>query len=265
MEQQHDFLNLHLRDLPYFRALLRAVEARFYQDIDLPAPTLDVGCGDGHFASLTFDRKLEVGMDPWAAPLVEARERSVYQLLVRADGGISPFADKTFNSAVSNSVLEHIPQVQDVIDEVARLLKPGGIFVFCVPNHQFDPGLSIGRYLHKLHLNRLAAGYLGFFDKITRHVHLDAPEEWQRRLEKSGFEVERHWNYFPPSALKVMEWGHYYGLPSWIIKKITGRWLLVSSRWNLFFQGQWLKKYYEQSGEDETGVCTFFIARRISP
>ena len=33
---------------------------------------LDVGCGDGHFASVTFDQPLDVGIDPWAAPLRHA-------------------------------------------------------------------------------------------------------------------------------------------------------------------------------------------------
>ena len=65
---EKDFLFLHLRDLPYFRALVRAVEATYYQDLDLPTPVYDVGCGDGHFASLTFDRKIDVGLDPWHGP-----------------------------------------------------------------------------------------------------------------------------------------------------------------------------------------------------
>ena len=57
-----DYLWLHLKELPYFRSLVRAVEARFYQDFELPAPTLDVGCGDGHFATVAFERPLEVGL-----------------------------------------------------------------------------------------------------------------------------------------------------------------------------------------------------------
>ena len=47
-----DYLWLNLRDLPYFRAMLRAVEAEFYQEFELPSPTLDLGCGDGHFELL---------------------------------------------------------------------------------------------------------------------------------------------------------------------------------------------------------------------
>ena len=56
-----DFLWFNLRTLPYFRAMLRAVEAQFYQEFDLPSPTLDLGCGDGHFASIAFERPLEAG------------------------------------------------------------------------------------------------------------------------------------------------------------------------------------------------------------
>ena len=86
-----DYLYLHLRDLPYFRALLRGVEATFYQGLPLPAPTLDVGCGDGHFASLVFDRQIDVGLDPWTGPIHEAGRRNAYRLLVQADGSRSPF------------------------------------------------------------------------------------------------------------------------------------------------------------------------------
>ena len=50
-EQPKDFLWLNIKDLPYFRALLRAVEAKFYEEFHLAVPTLDVGCGEGHFAS----------------------------------------------------------------------------------------------------------------------------------------------------------------------------------------------------------------------
>ena len=81
-----DFLFLHLRDLPYFRALIRGVEATYYQDFDLPAPVYDVGCGDGHFASLTFERKIDVGLDPWHGPIHLAKKFSAYGGLVEADG-----------------------------------------------------------------------------------------------------------------------------------------------------------------------------------
>ena len=42
-EVERDYLWLNLRELPYFRAVLRAVEARSYQQFDLPGPILDLG------------------------------------------------------------------------------------------------------------------------------------------------------------------------------------------------------------------------------
>ena len=140
------FLFLHLRDLPYFRALLRSVEAQFYQSIELPNPSLDLGCGDGHFASLAFDRRLEVGLDPWPGPLREARRRSAYCWLVQADGAAMPFPAGHFASAVSNSVLEHIPHLAAVLIETARLLRPGAPFVFCVPNPRYFSETKIRSY-----------------------------------------------------------------------------------------------------------------------
>ena len=70
--QKKDFLWLQLRDLPYFRGVLRAVESRFYQDIELPRPVLDLGCGDGHFVTVTFDTPIDFGIDPWTGPVHQA-------------------------------------------------------------------------------------------------------------------------------------------------------------------------------------------------
>ncbi len=260
--QTKDFLWLHIKDLPYFRSLLRAVEAQFYKQVNLAVPTLDIGCGEGHFASLTFNRKIDVGLDPSRESLQEASGRQAYKLLTEADGGKMPYPDGFFASAFSNSVLEHIPHVEQVLTETARVLRPGASFVFCVPNHRFNESLSISRLLEKLRLSGLAKLYRTFFTFIARHRHLDSPEVWKKRLEASGFVVEKWWDYFPPKALAVLEWGHYLGLPSLLIRKLTGRWILVPTYWNLMPTYRLLQPYAEAVSNDD-GVCTFYIARRV--
>lgn len=158
-----DYLTLHLQELPYFRALLRAVEARFYQDMTLPSPVLDLGCGDGHFASLAFEEPLDMGLDPWWGQILEAASRCSYRTLVCAEGNNMPYPSAYFSSAVSNSVLEHIPDLDPVILELARVLKPGAPFIFCVPNHQFLSTLSLGQFFDKLKLPGFANAYRRFF------------------------------------------------------------------------------------------------------
>jgi len=250
---EKDFLYLHLRDLPFFRALLRAVEAQFYRSIDLPAPTLDLGCGDGHFASLTFDRPLDAGLDPWLDSRRESRRRGAYRLLVQADGAAAPFPSGHFASAVSNSVLEHIPHIDAVLAETARVLHPGAPFVFCVPNPRYFSALSLRRVLGR--------GYVDWFRRISRVCHADAPQVWEERLEKAGFRLERWWHYFSPSAMRVLEWGHSLGLPSLVARKLTGRWILAPARWNLWLTQRLLQKHAAAEPVEE-GTFTFYIAHR---
>jgi len=205
----------HLRDLPYFRAMVRAVEDSFYQGLDLPAPVLDLGCGDGHFTSVAFDHPLDVGLDPWWGPL----------------------------------------------QEVARVIRPGGRFVFCVPNHRF-PKLLLGtQTFNRLGLKGAADWYSRFFNRISRHQHTDSFTVWKKRMDQAGFTVDRHWDYFPARALHRMEVGHAMGLPALMSKKLTGRWVLAPSRASLWLPWQIAKDvFYNPISPD--GVYSFYITHR---
>ncbi len=250
-----------LRELPAFRALLRAVEADFYAELPLPDPVLDLGCGDGHFAQVTFDRPLAVGLDPWWPPLSEAATRSSHRLFTCASGARMPFPDAAFASAVSNSVLEHIPEVDPVLAEVARVLRPGGWFHFCVPGPNFRQGLSVARLLDAARLRGLAEAYRRLFDRISRHHYYDAPEGWQQRLARAGLALDRWWGYFSPGALAALEWGHPLGLPCVLAKALTGRWLLAPAAWNLAPTAALLRRFYEEP-LPEAGAYLFFCTRK---
>jgi len=260
--QSEDILWRHLRDLPYFRAMVRAVEDRFYQGLELPSPVLDLGCGDGHFASVAFDHPLDVGIDPWWGPLQEAKTRGAYQLLIRSDGAKIPFPDAYFASVVSNSVLEHIPHLDQVLEEVARVVQPGGRFVFCVPNHRF-PKLLLGtQVFHRLGLKGTADWYSRLFNRISRHQHTDSYTVWKRRMDRFGFTIERHWDYFPVDALHRMEVGHAFGLPALLSKKVTGRWILSTSRTSLWIPWRITRGVFLDPISQD-GVYSFYITRRM--
>jgi SAM-dependent methyltransferase len=251
----------HLRDLPYFRAMLRAVEDGFYQDIQLASPILDLGCGDGHFASVAFSQPLDVGLDPWHEAVHEAEARKAYKYPVQADGAIQPFEDGFFNSAISNSVLEHIPYIQDVLNELGRVMAPAGLFIFCTPNHRFNDSLWGSRLFTHLRLPGMAAWYVKIYNRIARHKYCDSPETWQKRLETAGFEVVKTWDYFPPRALHILEWGHLFGLPSLVWRKLTGKWILVKTRWNLVIPWLLTRRFLDDPVCAD-GTMSFYIARR---
>ncbi|MBP6473165.1 MAG: class I SAM-dependent methyltransferase, partial [Chloroflexi bacterium] len=222
-----DLLWRQLKTIPAFRAILRAVESRFYYAVDLPGPTLDVGCGDGHFAQMTFDRRIEVGVDPWWGPLNKAYRSDQYDQVMQGMGDRLPFPDHTFASAFSNSVLEHIPDVQAVLNDTSRVLKPDGRFLITMPSQYFTQWLGGAQILEKLNLTGLADRYRSGFNYISRHVHTDSPEVWAARLAQAGLAIERWQYYFSPQALHALEIGHAQGLPAAAMHFLTGHWILA--------------------------------------
>ncbi|HSM25059.1 MAG TPA: class I SAM-dependent methyltransferase, partial [Anaerolineaceae bacterium] len=225
--QEPEFLWRQILEMPYFRGLLRAVEARFYQDITLPGPILDLGCGDGHFASAAFTQPVDVGIDPWTGPVKLASKQGSYKFVINGNGDQLPFPDGYFGSVISNSVLEHIEDLDSVLKEISRVTKPNATFVFCVPNHRFLSNLSVSNAFDTVGLKFLGDYYRNFFNRISRHHHCDNYDTWHERLKKIGFTIDKWWDYFSPQATHALEWGHYLGVPSLLFHFVFKRWIIV--------------------------------------
>jgi SAM-dependent methyltransferase len=261
MQPEKDFLWLHLRDLPYFRSMLRAVEAGYYQDFWLEHPILDIGSGDGHFAEIAFGQPLDVGLDPWRDPNAHAAQYGGHKTLVQAYGDAQPFPDGAFASIISNSVLEHIDGIDAVLVDAARTLRPGGWLLFCVPNQRYLTELGIAKALDKLGLKRLAAAYREWFRRMSLVYHADPPEVWQERLENAGFELVDWWHYFSPKSMRALEIGHFFGVPSLVAQKLFGRWIITPARWNQFLTERYVRRFTSPKRIDD-GTFSFFVGRK---
>ena len=98
---------------------------------------LDYGCGHGMAAVLLARRGARVtAFDLSAGYLSEAGRRAaangVRVELVQADGEHLPFADASFDRVWGNAVLHHL-DIAVAGRELFRVLKPGGVAVFCEP------------------------------------------------------------------------------------------------------------------------------------
>jgi SAM-dependent methyltransferase len=100
--------------------------------ISAESAVLDLGCGrTGGIERFWRDVRLAVGIDPDVTSLAE---RGPGMPVVRGGGEQIPFRDETFDLVVSVWVLEHLDHPDAVFQEVARVLKPGGHFIFLTPN-----------------------------------------------------------------------------------------------------------------------------------
>ena len=98
---------------------------------------LDVGCGEGQVARLAAGLSgmdLTVGVDPTGAQVIEAKRRGGGVMVGRSDAAALPFSDGSFDAVVACLVFEHIEAVDEAIQEVGRVLRPGGRFLFLL-NH----------------------------------------------------------------------------------------------------------------------------------
>jgi SAM-dependent methyltransferase len=100
-------------------------------------PALDFGCGHGMAAVVLARRGARVtAFDLSRGYVAEARRRAlangVFVTCVQADGERLPFPDASFGRIWGNAILHHL-DLQVAAAELGRVLRPGGVAVFCEP------------------------------------------------------------------------------------------------------------------------------------
>ncbi|PWK58171.1 bifunctional 2-polyprenyl-6-hydroxyphenol methylase/3-demethylubiquinol 3-O-methyltransferase UbiG [Roseicyclus mahoneyensis] len=96
---------------------------------------LDLGCAGGFMAEALAARGAQVtGIDPAEGAIAAARAHAhAAGLRIGYDVGVGealPYGDAGFDAVVCVDVLEHVADLQQVLAEVARVLRPGGLFLF---------------------------------------------------------------------------------------------------------------------------------------
>jgi SAM-dependent methyltransferase len=113
----------------------RAVIELLHPRLNSFQTVLDVGCG----ANLDYDLFLaEHGKDvvgvEFSRSFLKLAPRNPRIHLVQGTATALPFADGEFQAAICSETVEHIPADDAVVAEIARVLRPGGLLVFTIPN-----------------------------------------------------------------------------------------------------------------------------------
>ncbi len=158
---------------------------------------LEVGCGGGLIAhELAKRQALIVGIDPSPNALEVAREK------VRASGlgqnayfelGYAeslPYADGSFSVIVCLDVLEHVRDLQATLREIARVLAPGGIFIFDTINRTFLARLALIWIGENIPINGLTRG-------IHNYQKFIKPNELRNALTANGLLIGEITGFMP--------------------------------------------------------------------
>ncbi|MGZ8648668.1 MAG: class I SAM-dependent methyltransferase [Solirubrobacteraceae bacterium] len=179
--------------------VVRRLMARFERDLGelweraAPRSVLDVGCGEGvlteRWAGLIAGRVVGIDLeDPalqaqWAtrrAPNLEFRVMKAERL---------PFGDGEFEAATAIEVLEHVPDPEHTVAEMARVAR-GGSLIVSVPREPLWRALNMARgaYVRQLgntpgHLNHWSRrGFVAFLSRHGSVLEVRSPFPWTMLL-----------------------------------------------------------------------------------
>lgn len=211
---------------PLALAFERIMECRILAEQPFERPVLDIGCGEGLFARILFTEPIDTGIDPNARELSRARELGAYGELIECRGDRIPKPDGSYRTILSNSVVEHIPDLQPVLKEAYRLLAPGGRMYLTVPSDRFDQYTWISQILSLLGLKGLQQRFRAFFNRFWAHYHFYTPARWREIAAAAGFEVVEVRGYAPRCACLMNDLLVPFSVPEYITKKFLNRWTL---------------------------------------
>jgi SAM-dependent methyltransferase len=259
-----EFAENYVACTPLALALERTLECVLLSQQEFLEPMLDVGCGDGLFASILFADKIDTGIDLDPNEIACAKATDAYRELICCPGSEIPKPAGTFRTALSNSVLEHIPDLPPVLREVHRVLMPGGRFYFTVPTDRFEEYAVVTRALAGLQLNEKAASYRSWYNRFWRHFHAYPPAKWEQLATEAGFEVLQMTRYNPIGMTTRNDALTPVAILSSIQKKLTGRWVLAPAarRALLGSFARKMERELAQKGVSDDGSLVLVVARK---
>lgn len=167
---------------PTFRNRYRFIGQQLKQhQVTAAEKSLNLGTGEGDYDALvrSFSNNL-VSCDINERDIAFAKElnRDLTNVVYRIEDALDlTFADNSFDLIISVEVLEHVGKPDRMMEEVSRVLKPGGIAMLTFPRYQFpvtyDP---INRWFRKGTKRYFAQGAYAFGHDYL--VKADEFESW---------------------------------------------------------------------------------------
>jgi len=144
---------------------------------------LEPGCGTGHWTAYFSGKGFKVtAIDTSESMLQIARKKNISNAIFqKADAADLPYNDHSFPVIATITMLEFVSNINAVLDEIDRVLKPGGTLLVGCLNELSEMG--------KNKIN----------SKVFRHAHFFTPEEIERLLSRFGHPEINYGVYFSPT------------------------------------------------------------------
>lgn len=154
-----------------------AGQASFVAGIGHVATALDLGCGDGRLSELVAADELTLA-DVSDVALERAARRLPAARVVALDPDAPlPLPDNAFDLVLCAETIEHVRDLQLLLSEARRVLRPGGRLAVTTPSHSRATGLDV-----------LLRGFGRRFPPLSPHLRFLSRGSLRELLAELGFE-----------------------------------------------------------------------------
>jgi ubiquinone/menaquinone biosynthesis C-methylase UbiE len=162
--------------------------------------TLDIGAGLGEhldYESAEGQDYVALEMRQEMADVIAGKHADVQTVVTDAEQGL-PFDDQSFDRVIAIHVLEHIPDLPKALDDIKRVLKPGGMLEVVIPC-EGGRVYAVGRRFTSQRMFEKRYGMS--YDWYIKSEHLSTPREIVPELD-ARFERTRraYWPLRVPSV-----------------------------------------------------------------
>ncbi len=201
-----------------------AIETEYHDNVDHPlslyAATKKANELMAHSYAALYRIPCDVGIDIRDFDL-RVRLAGVYRHVALCDAHHLPLASESFQTIFSVSVLEHIPDVQPVLAEAVRVLRPGGVFALTVPLAKLGSMWAVPRALRAVGLGAAGKLYADRLNSTFSHINLWTPERWSELLAGLGMQIEVCREIVSPRATAIYDMWLPTALPSQAMRLLT--------------------------------------------
>jgi len=172
---------------------------------------LDVGAGSGRLIQMNFKDKCKkvVGLDPDESVMTNPNLHEAHIAL----GGDMPFEDETFDIVISDNVWEHVEKPGDFLEEIRRVLKPGGQYLAKTPNKLHYVPLLANMTPHWFHQLYNSLRGRSADDTFETHYKLNSRAAIFRHAREAGFVVDFFKSYEGrPEYLRISSLTYLFGI-----------------------------------------------------
>ena len=147
---------------------------------------LDLGCGNGltgtAFMGMTGVRELH-GVD--RGSYFAATEYASY---IAGDACNLPYATNTFDFLISLGVIDHVPDLDSLLRESCRVLKPGGHLTYAIQTRHFRESTFWYRTFRWFGRHEEAEAFKMYRDVYDMIFHYYSEQDWRAHLVAAGFD-----------------------------------------------------------------------------